>query len=297
MNKIAALAGVIFIAAAAVWTFGVKQQFNQRFPDGWRWEVNTLGLTSYADSESGAFPEGTTLQDDPINLTLRTVTAESDGAPSGLIRIDDHFVTTNPVTNTVDWEYTASALIDPATGQYEDGDAAGDYYFIPPNPSKTTYTLWNSSYQGIEVAFQREEVISGVPTYLYSYRGDYDNKAGYPDQELQPNQTIICFDFQLDYWVEPNTGEILKYREWCEGDWVVNTDTRERLFALSRWGAEPTGDDLIRQSIVVQGELNQYRLVNLYLPLALFIIGFIALGVGFAPRLSRRAPEPKAAMA
>src|SRR5215213_7566732 len=102
MNKIAAIAGLIFIAAAAIWTFGLRQQFNQRFPNGWRWEVNTLGLTSYPDSESGAFPEGTTLQDDPINLTSRVVTAESAGAPPGLVQIDDHFVVTNPVTNAVD---------------------------------------------------------------------------------------------------------------------------------------------------------------------------------------------------
>src|SRR5689334_11684675 len=127
MNKFTALVGVVLIAAAGIWAFGLKQQFNQRFPDGWRWEMSTLGLTSYPDPAVGTFPEGTTLRDDPINLTTRTVTAESDGAPAGLVRIDDHFVVTDPVTNAIGWEYTSSALVDPVTGQYHDGDATGDY--------------------------------------------------------------------------------------------------------------------------------------------------------------------------
>lgn len=292
MKRAVVLVGILFLLAAGIWQFGLRPQFNQRFPDGWKWEVNTLGQTSYADEETGTFPENTTLADDPINLTFRTVTAEADGMTAGLVQITDHYEVRDPITNTVQWEFSTTAVVDAATGAYVDGEGEGDYYFLPKNPQKTTYRIRNSSYPGIPMEFQREEVVAGIPTYLYAFYGDHNNTLSYTDVELEPNQIIMCFDFELEYWVEPNTGEIIKYREWCEGDWVVDTETNERLYALSRWGGETGGDDLIRQSIEVQNILNQHRLVNTYIPLALFVAGVIALGFGLWPMFKRQ-PDSK----
>jgi hypothetical protein len=42
---------------------------------------------------------------------------------------------------------------------------------------------------------------------------------------------------------------------------------------LSRWGGETTADDLIRRVAEVQGMLFQWQLRNLYLPVALLVLG------------------------
>jgi hypothetical protein len=277
---------------AGAWKFGFSPRWEQRFPDGWKWEVNTLGLTSYADADSGQFPAGTTLADDPVNLTLRTVSAATANLPAPQVTISDHYETLDPMTNAVTWEYTTTSIIDQRTGQHVDGDAAGDYYFLPRNLDRSqTYIVSNSSYHSLPMTFQREESVSGIHTYLFSYYGDLVNTAAYPDVQLEAGQAIVCPGFQLEYWVEPTTGELVKYREWCEGDWVVNQATGERVYALSRWGGESTGDDLIRQSDIVNSTLTTYKWMTMYLPLLLAGIGIVALVLAVVPGLRVKADK------
>src|SRR5687768_323230 len=118
MQKVLIGVGIVLLAAAGVWKLGLSPRWEQRFPNGWIWEVNTLGLTSYADSATGQFPDGTTLADDPVNLTLRTVSADSASVLAGQVTISDHFVTHDPMTNEVTWEYTTTAVIDQQSGKH-----------------------------------------------------------------------------------------------------------------------------------------------------------------------------------
>jgi hypothetical protein len=280
MKRSFLILGLILLVFAAAWYFALRNNFNRRFPDGWSWTINSIGHGSFTD-ESGAFPENTGTADDPIAISARTVTASSANAPAGQVHIVDHFETYDPVTNAVTWELTLEANVDPVTGQHTEGELAGDYYFLPQNVSKDqTYTISNTSYRSLELVFQNEEVISGINTYLFAYYGDFNNEAAYPDYALEENQAIICFNVELEFWVEPVTGEIVKYREWCEGDYVVNTETNERVTAIQRWGTESDSADLVRQASVVNTALVRYQAVNLYIPLIAAILGAILLAVG-----------------
>ncbi len=281
MKKYLAIAGIVLMLAAAVVRFGIgESMFSQRFPDGWTWNVNSIGLTGYPD-ETGQFAEGTTLADDPLNISIRTVTAEADGAPVGQVNITDHYETRDPLTNAVTWEFTSTATVDAATGRYLDGEFQGDYYFLPQNVAKsTTYTVTNNTYLSLPMTFQREETIAGINTYLFGhYEAIDDTLANMSLVALEPGQQVWCFDFSLEYWVEPRTGEIVKFREWCDGDWVIDPATNERLYAVSRWGAETTGDDLIMSASRVSSQLNTYNWVAVYLPLLLLGVGSLMLGL------------------
>lgn len=267
--------GILLIAAAVVWKVVIAPQNDARFPDGWSWEMNTIGYTSYAD-ENGEFPEGTSLEDDPINLTTRTVSASKTNAEQ--VTITDRYEVRDASTNAVEWEFETTGLVNSKSGQWVE---SGDYYFLPRSVDRSkTYVVTNSTFQNLPVSFQREEQVVGINTYLFAFYGNLTNLNGYPDQPLEEGQTITCFDFQLEYWVEPTTGEIMKYREWCEGDWVVDTATGERLLGLSRWGGETAGDDLIRQAGIIRSELTANNMNDLYIPLALGLIGVIALMFG-----------------
>jgi hypothetical protein len=274
MKRIFILFSVLFVVAAVVWRFGISTQFNQRFPQGWTWKVDSVGQTSWAD-ESGSFVADTTLKDDPINITKRDVAVAGTNA-DGSVEITDYFATFDAASNTVTWEFTYNASVDPVTGLHTTPEYADSYYLIPRNAEKTTYKVRNSSYQGVPLAFQREEMLAGINTYVYEYRADMDNAAAYPDVKLEDGQKILCFDMQLTYWVEPTTGEIVKYREWCEGDWAVDS-AGERLYGLSRWGGENSGDDLIRRSAEVQSMLSNFNLMTLYIPLGLLVAGIACL--------------------
>ena len=282
MKRISLVLGIIALVFAGLWFFVLRNNYNQRFPAGWSWTFDSIGYSSYANDE-GNFPEGTTVLDDPISINAREVTADTVNAPAGQVRILDHFETYDPVTNDVTWELDFEAFVDPKTGQYVGGDLDGNYYFLPQNISKdSVYPIANTSYRGLEMRFQREEVLNGINTYLFAYYGDFNNEAAYPDTPLEENQAIICFGVELEYWVEPTTGEIVKYREWCEGDYIVDTSAAEpvRVRAIQRWGAESTGDDLLRRSVEVQNILFQYQLMNLYLPIGLGVLGLALLAFG-----------------
>ena len=296
MKKLLIPIGLIVIIVAGVYKFGFSERmFSQRFPDGWTWELNSVGLTSYADGETGQFPEGTTLADDPINLSARRVTADAEGAPAGQVQINDHYETRDPISNEIAWEFTSNATVDATTGQYVDGEFRGDYYFLPRNVDKNaTYKVTNSSYVSLPMTFQREEAVAGINTYVFGHYEHINNTvANAPYLDLKPGQEVWCFDFSLEYWVEPVTGEIVKFREWCEGDWVVDAGSSERLYAVSRWGAETTGDDLLVSADKVRSQLNSYKLMTLYLPLLLLAVGVIILGIALVPNFvkNRRTSE------
>jgi hypothetical protein len=271
MKRVSMILGILLLIFAGLWYFVLRNNFNQRFPSGWEWTVNTLGQTSFADEATGAFPEDTSLANDPPTKTERVVTAEA--AAGGLAHITDNYRQSDPLTGAITWEFTYDATVNATTGQYPDSE---DYYFLPQNLSKQNYTIRNTTYSGIEVVFQGEEVINGINTYLFTYQGDLDNTLAYSYITLEEGQKVTCFDFELNYWVEPNTGEIVKYREWCEGDWVVDAQG-ERVYAISRWGGETDGADLIRQASVVQAALFRHQAINLYIPLAAAVLGLILL--------------------
>jgi hypothetical protein len=277
MKRLFLIVAIVLWIAAAGWYFVLRHNFNQRFPTGWHWEVRSLGYSSFA-LESGEFPEGTVTSDDPVNFTEREVLIEEAPNFAGQVLIHDHYTTVDPSSGLVTWEVNYEARVEQATGLYPEGEFAGQYYFLPQNLDKNqVYAISNTSYRNVPMSFQREDVVNGISTYLYAYYGDLTNVYAYPDVTLEANQTITCFDLELEYWAEPNTGEIVKFREWCEGDYVVDSSTGEQLYGLSRWGAETTSDDLIRRSSEVNGILFQWQLRNLYLPLGLVILGIIFL--------------------
>jgi hypothetical protein len=290
MKRIALVIGVLVLLAAAVWKFGFSQNWANRYHDQWTWEVETIGQTGYPD-ETGSYPEGTTLEDDPINLTLRKVTADASEAPNDQVLISDHFESRDTVTNELTWEFTSTALVDAATGRHVGDDFAGDYYFFPRNVDKsTTYVISNSSYQSLPMTFQGEESVGGVNTYLFAFHGDLDNtEANAAFVTLEPGQVVTCFDFSLEYWVEPATGEIVKYREWCEGDWIVDSATGERVAPISRWGGETSGDDIIRQVTNVQNKKLTYSWATLYGPLVGLLLGAALIGFGLLPARAKSA--------
>jgi hypothetical protein len=293
MKRFLLLVGVLLVIAAGVWKFGFSRTWTNRYHDQWVWEVETIGQSGYPD-ETGNYAEGTTLKDDPINLTLREVTAETNEAAADQVLISDHFESRDTITNEVTWDFTSTAVVDAATGRHVGDDFAGDYYFFPRRVDKTsTYVISNSSYRSLPMTFQQEEVVAGVNTYLFAFHGDLDNteaNAGYVT--LEPDQAVTCFDFSLEYWVEPVTGEIVKYREWCEGDWVVNQTTGERLSTISRWGGETSGDDIIRQVTNVQNRKLVYLWASLYGPIVGLLLGVALVGASIVALPRKASSEP-----
>jgi hypothetical protein len=281
MKKVLIVIGIVLIAAAGVWKFAVSPRFDVRFPDGWIWSVTTFGTNLYAD-EAGQFPaEKKFPGDDDVSVSDRIITVSQDSAQSGSVRLDDHYLAKDPNTGAVTWDFTYQAQVDPVTGKHTTDTFKNDYFLFPRNVQKTSYNVRNTSYPGLPVAFVQETTIEGLPTYEFAYVGDYDNAAAYPDTKLDSGQAIKCTRIDLRYWVEPLTGEVVKYSEACNADAVVDTASGNTLKYLSRWSGESQSNNVLARVNEVMGMRNTYLWQTSYLPLLLVVVG-IALAAGGA---------------
>jgi len=290
MKKYLALLGVVLIVSSGIWTLSLGPRWTARFPDGWRWEANFLGTNLYPDPKTNQFPERKFPDDDDIGATERVVTVSAEKSPSGGVVLSDHYLSRDVNTGAVTWELTYKANIDPVTGLYLDKQYQGDYFIFPRNVEKKTYKIRNTSYQGLPLDFKGESTIESLSAYEFVYIGTMDNAAAYPDTKLEAGQGIRCTNMELRYWVEPLTGEVLKYRERCNADEVYEVATGKALYPLSRWSGESTGDDVIRRLHSIQAQRTTYLWVSSYIPLLLMVIGLLLIGISAVVFLVNRRP-------
>lgn len=286
MRRIFVGSGVVLLIFTVIWVVALSSSFTKRFNEDWTWDVNILGTAAFADEETGGFGDAP-MADDPITITERKMNiTKTDG---DMVEITDDYRQVDPATNTVLWEFNYSADVDAETAQHAEEAYNDDYFLFPDNTEKATYNVRNSTYQGVPMKFEKEEEVSGINTYKFTYQDNLANTVAYDYIEFEAGQEVVCFDFEMNFWVEPRSGEILKYRESCPGDYVVD-ENGERVYGLQRWGGETTGDDLIRRSKVINDRLNTLNMYNLYIPLASGILGALILAFGVAPMLSNK-PE------
>jgi len=272
MKTITLIAGMILLLASAGWQFALKDSYLQRFPDDWKWEFTTL---IYTDIETGSFIDeeylGTELN--PINTAERSYTVTPADTPDGIANIYHEIRMLNIITNATVWELASNDLVNAKTGRsYGRGDDS--YFFFPSGLEKKDYVVSTSTHSGLLYTFIQEENLYGLDTYVFSFAGQVDNSLQYESLGIATaEQGVICYEAKFDYWVEPNTGEVVQFTEDCAGDYVVNKASGEQLFPLARWRGETSGDDLIRRLDEVKSMIRQRQLVEQYIPLALLLGG------------------------
>lgn len=271
--------GLALIALGVLWTYIASPYWKQRFPDGWGPEFNFIGISTVPDLETGQFPptDSTGLYQRVFKVIARSADA---------VTLQDHYIIRDPASGEITYDYTYEAEVDPLTGAHLDPQYQGDYYLFPRGVEKKTYRIRHSFLEGIPLAFQFEENIEGLQSYLFSYLGPAEYTESYLGLEdslgrrVEAGQEVRCADdqFRLDMWVEPVTGSVLKIDESCySGDYVYDLATGDTLFPVLRWGAVTAGDDVQARSDIVRNERMRYLWATRYLPLALFGTGLIYL--------------------
>ncbi len=276
--------GIILLGLAALWPFGLSARWTQRIQPGWSWNSSFIGVATFPDPTTGTFPAK-----DAMSTTERRIAVVSVDQAAGAVMLEDRYIVKDPLTGQTTWEYVYRAPVDPQNGAHLDEKYRGDYFVFPREVEKKTYRLRYSYLKSVPVAFQREEQIEGITTYLFSYRGRgeyteaYGGTADYPGTKVQPGQEIKCADdqFVFNVWVEPLTGEMLKVDESCtSGDYVFDIATGKPLTAIERWSGVTIGDDIIRRGEQIRSERTTYLWASRYLPVGLLIAGLVSFGLG-----------------
>lgn len=263
-----------------------------RLPPDWRWDSDFVGIATSPDPRTGTFPR----RDTPSRYERRVaVTATArDGTA---LRVRDAYMVRDPATQRKIYEYIYEADVDPQTGINLNPESGGDYFVFPRNVQPRTYTLRNAYLKGIPAAFQREEEVEGLRTYVFSYKGrgeyteSYAGTADYPGVAVAPGREIRCKDDQFAFrvWVEPVTGEIVKVAESCfSGDYVHDKKSGRALEPVLIWSGDTVGQDVIRRAARIQDERSRILLFTRYLPLALLLLGLGCIAAGLGLRTRRR---------
>jgi len=292
MKKVFLATGLILVCAAGLWYFGLSSRWTNRITPGWEWASNTIGTVAWADFETGIYPD-----DSQVTFNKRLIHPVGPAAQSGGLLLEDVYTTIDPSTGEVTWESVYAAPVDPKTGAHLQQEYAGDQFVFPRNVEKKPYNIRYSSYKGLPLTFQGQEAVEGLQTYLFSYKGAaeyteaYQGTEGYEGVEVEPGQEIRCTDdqFTVKLWVEPVTGEIVKYDEGCpSGDSVFDIASNEELYPLSRWTGASAGDDVVLRASQISRQRAQYFWLGLYIPLILLLAGLLFLGLG---ALMKRGPH------
>jgi hypothetical protein len=197
----------------------------------------------------------------------------------------------------VTYEYNYIAAVDPRTGAHLKPEYRGDYFLFPRNVERKTYNLRFAYLKGIPVAFQTEEEVVGLATYLFTYRGrgeyteSYTGTAEFPGVPVMPGQEIKCADDQFVFkaWVEPVTGEIIKIEENClASDYIYEIATGKQLEVVDRWGGQTDGNDVINRVETVGRERTRLLWQRRYIPSGLFVTVLLCFGLVLLPKKAIR---------
>jgi hypothetical protein len=284
------LLGAALCGSAIVWHLWVAPRWTPRVPPGWKWEARFVGTQTFADPETGEFPDK-----DQTGIYERSIRIAAETARPRSVRLEDRYLISDPRNGRITWEYVYAADVDPATGEHLAPEYRGQYFVFPRNVEKHTYVLRYSYLKGVLLAFAKEDEIDELRTYLFSYRGpaeyteSYAGMKDYPGVPVQPGQQIKCADDQFLFrvWVEPITGETVKLEESCyAGDYVYDVATEKRVQAVLRWGGTTAGDDVMRRAGAVRRERTRILWIERYVPALLAIMGVLLMALPASGRFS-----------
>lgn len=282
IDKKLLIVGGLFLVLAAVWKFSLAPRWTQRLPPGWAWRANYIGISATPDPASGRFPA-----DNTTATYQRSTRIVSDAGRPHLVKAEDTFTIRDLNTGKITWEYITKAMADPATGVHLEPDVKDQVLVFPRHAEKKTYRLRSNYLKGVPLAYQGEEDIGGLMTYVYGYQGrgeyteSYLGTAQYPGVQIAAGQEVRCADDQFSFkvWVEPLSGEILKMDESClSGDYIYDIADGRQIAPVLRWGGTTAGDDVLIRCDQVRADRRRLLWFDLYLPASVALMGMILLG-------------------
>jgi hypothetical protein len=265
-------------------SFGYRPE---RIPPGWSWKSSFVGTMTLPDPSTGAFPKR-----DVLGIYDRQITIQSDEDRPRSVVLKDDFVVRDPVTKAVTWRYTVYPKVDPRTGRHLEPAHNDEIMVFPRNVERGTYKFRMNYIEGVPLTFVGDDNVEGLDVYLFGYKGrgeyteSYLGTAEYPGVPVTAGQEIKCADdqFTLMVWVEPLTGDAVRIVERCDsGDYIFNVSTGAPIGAVTRWGGETAGADVLRRAELVRDERLKL-LAATYAPYGLIGIGIVLAGAGFVRR-------------
>ena len=280
-TRIPLITGLLMLTLAAFWKFGLAPLWTQRLPPGWSWQADYIGFSTWSDPATGEIPA-----EDTVATYQRSMRIVSETERPRVVKVEDTYIIRDTNSSKVVYEYNLDFEVNPATGEHLAPEAQGQYLVFPRHVEKKTYSLRSNYLKGIPLAYQGEEDIEGITTYLFAYQGhgeyteSYIGTEQFPGVPVEAGQEIKCADDQFIFkaWVEPLTGEFLKIEESCySGDYIYDIASGQKITAIARWEGKTAGDVVLIRSDQIRAERTRLLWFDEYLPAIATLIGVILL--------------------
>lgn len=179
--------------------------------------------------------------------------------------------------------------IDPKTGKHipthGDRERTG-YFFAPPNNSqKDSFDYWHINYdQPIRMGYLRTESIQGLHLDCYESVFTADQTMNLKHLPDVPDRRGVELDVRLKIWVEPVTGQMIKYTDEATA-WFYDIESGDRLHPWNHF--ENKFEELSISRKISEAKINhQSRQWNLrYIPFIFFAVGITVLLIGYKFKL------------
>jgi hypothetical protein len=283
-RAVATAVGALLIAFGLTWHLVVAPRWSNRLSQGWTWQTHFVGVMTWAHPPNGEMPSHDTLA-----YFAREASVIGEGDSPGTLALEDTNTIFDADGQKPVWQYTYHAFVDARTGAHAHPLYRGEYYLFPRGVQKTTYRFRQSYVEGIPLAFQREEYLEDVLTYLFAFRGRGEYTLSYTTgtPQFRPLQVgdgdhVRCADDQFVFraWVEPVTGEIVKIQESCRsGDYIYDGRTELPVQAVARWAGESSGDDVRFRLEHARRERLKVLGLGFYGGPALVVLGVLTCGI------------------
>jgi hypothetical protein len=284
--------GMGLLVLAGIWQFGLSSRWTQRVPPGWSTNFQYVGAANAADPRTGTFRGSGEVEH--YDRAQRVI---SESGRPDWIELEERYTVGDPVTGKPVFEYVTRDTVDPRTGAHADTRHRGEIALFPREVEPHTYGLRSNYVEGIALTFERRDVLEGLPTFVFSYRGPLDQTDVYANSggalgglRVASGQVIRCLDDQFYYriWVEPATGEQIKLEEGCpSGDYIHDSASGRPVAAIAQWTGVTAGDDLTSRILEIRAERWKYLWASRYIGLTLVLAGAVLAAIGMRPRAVR----------
>src|SRR5688572_15802573 len=173
--------------------------------------------------------------------------------------------------------------IDQRTGKHVQGygDKDRDGYLFAPKDAGKEFTYWHINYDTpAHMKLVGQEVIEGLHVNRYECNYHADQTKNLTFLPGVPENRGIDLDINLQLWLEPTTGFLVKYEDNTTA-WYYDMHTKKRLHPWNRFHNtfEETSISRQVQTALLARETILWR--NRYLPLSNFLVILLLLSLGF----------------
>ncbi len=182
--------------------------------------------------------------------------------------------------------------IDPRTGEhvpgYGDRDREG-YLFAPRNPEKgRNFTYWHVNYNNpANMELKEEAEVKGLRVYRYetNYKADQTENLGHLPGV--PEERGINLDVNLQLWVEPITGRMIKYEDRTTA-YYYNLTTGERIHPWNKFRNRFHEASVREQVEAAEMEIFRLRMLKFVIPSLLTLVAIFFLILYFDPEIMKK---------